>query len=134
MNDWVRLRQNLYLGSSRLATYADWLSANGITVILNVATEVTDPDCGVTRQKVGLADNNTNTMAQVQLARDTLNTLLDAGQVIYLHDLAGLSRAPYIAVSVLAKREGKSCDEIFSEIRALLPGVYFPERLRPLYG
>lgn len=132
MADVDQIRNNLFLGDWRPAANHSWLIANGITAILNVAKDVTDPDCGIARYKQGLADGSKSSAGDVSMAVLELNELLDEGEIVLLHDCSGQSRAPYIAAKVLSVRESKTYDQIYTELRGLHPETRFPETLRPI--
>lgn len=128
-----KIRDNIWLGSWQDATNLGRLKENGITAVLNVALEQADPDFfneGISNIKVGLGDCDYNKPFMKELAVATLEKLIDAGQIVYVHCVAGASRSPYVIAKYLAKKEGSTLRDKTLELHALRPEV-FPQS--PLY-
>lgn len=122
-----KIRDNIYLGSWQPATKLEELKAHGITAILNVALDQNDPDYfneGISTIKVGLGDCDYNKPHIKELAVSILEKLLDAGEVVYVHCVAGASRSPYVVGKYLAKKEGKDLQTVMTELHTLRPEVF----------
>lgn len=122
-----KIRENLYLGSWEPASNLAELQAHGITAVLNVALEQADPDFfneGITSIKIGLGDCPFNKPHVKELAVSTLAALLDAGEVVFVHCVAGASRSPYVISKYLMKKENRTLDDVMTELVALRPQVF----------
>lgn len=128
-----KIRENIYLGSWQPATNLQWLHSNRITAVLNVALDCEDPDFfneGISNVKVGLGDCDYNKPHMKELAVLALEKLLMAGEIVYVHCVAGASRSPYVVAKYLAKTEGSNLRDKTMELHTLRPEV-FPQS--PLY-
>lgn len=122
-----KIRDNIYLGSWQSATRLEELKANGITAVLNVALDIADPDFfneGISTVKVGMGDCDYNKPHIKALAVSILEQLIDAGEIVYVHCVAGASRSPYVVGKYLAKKEGKDLQTAMTEIHSLRPEAF----------
>jgi protein-tyrosine phosphatase len=120
-----QIRPNIWLGSWPDAGNHALLRRNGITAVLNVAIDHNDRPCDdIGWFKVGLLDGPGNPRSRVQLDIDTLGDLIAAEEHVYVHCVAGCSRAPYILARYLAHAEQRPFDEVWAELRCLRPKVW----------
>lgn len=122
-----KIRENIYLGSWQAATDYRKLKEYGVTAVLNVALDQEDPDFfneGISNVKVGLGDCDYNKPHIKELAISALSQLLDAGETVYVHCVAGASRSPYVVGKYLARKEGKTLQEAMTEIHAIRPEAF----------
>jgi hypothetical protein len=115
----TKLRNNLWIGEWQSAANLDWLQANNVSAILNVAADLDDPRIGhgVYSVKVGLVDGPGNPKWMVDLAVKTLILMLEKEPVTYAHCISGQSRSVHVVCRALAEIEGTSYKQVHAEIR-----------------
>lgn len=122
-----KIRDNIFLGGWSDATKLDVLKTNGITAVLNVALDQPDPDFfneGIRNVYIGLGDCNYNKPHMKELAIFALEKLLDAGEIVYVHCVAGASRSPYVVGKYLERKEGRTTEDVMAELHKLRQEVF----------
>jgi hypothetical protein len=118
----TKIRNNIYLGSERGVNQKD-LDANGITAILCVADNYqTAQDIKYKYRCVsfGLHDGECpNKMSFITGAADALRELLDNGETVLVHCIAGSNRSPTIVAIYLCNTEHRGWDDVWAELRRL---------------
>jgi protein-tyrosine phosphatase len=90
----------------------------GITTILNVAKEISDPYLvDVKLIKVGLVDDAVPQTMLVNIAVDALNRLIVSGEVVLVHCALGVSRSPYIVARYFATKNRVSIARSYIELK-----------------
>lgn len=132
MSETTRIGPHLWLGSWRPASDQQWLHANKIKTIINVAEDLNDPPCTfgrVSQIKFNLTDGEGNPGWLIKLAIDAtvcaLNQAADNNEQVLIHCVAGRSRSPYIAARAMeiTSNGQHTFDEIYKAIRKLRPEV-----------
>lgn len=128
-----RIRSNLYLGGFSAAGNADVLRHHGVTAVLNVARDHNDRWLdGFQWVKVGLYDSPFNPPHMIELAVDTLRRLLEAGETVLVHCVAGASRSPHVVATYLALTESQSYKQAWWSLEPIYPPM--DRRGSPLAG
>lgn len=98
------------------------LKALGITTIFNVAREVDDPNYSDFRMiKLGFTDDANNPGWLKNLGMLMLRSLIDNGETVLIHCMAGASRSAYFAVRYIAETEQRNIEAVYQEFIASLP-------------
>jgi atypical dual specificity phosphatase len=122
-----KIRDNIWVGSQLdNPEQIGELRSKGITAILNIGAEVNDPagrDFGLLLVKVGIAEQDHGDEPRIAAALATLDYLISAGHVVYLHCAAGHNRSPYIASLYLAKKENRSFDSVLGDMIRMWAGA-----------
>jgi protein-tyrosine phosphatase len=117
-----QIRDNIWIGNKN-AVDRDLID-NGITAIINLAYEIDDGDVPpdmMRTVKVALVDDSSNHPYMVDLAVTVLDKMIENGERVLVHCIAGRSRSPHIVATYLSRKEGKSYDEVYAEIRKKRP-------------
>lgn len=127
----AQLTENLFLSGADEVNNVAKLKELGITAILNVGYQVTDPEHkDFLMVKVGLHEFSPNPDFFKSLAVIALSSLIDNGQKVLIHCAAGAHRSPYIAFRYLAEKNGKTIDEIYQEMMPKIPwGIIYPHNI-----
>lgn len=127
----TKIRPNIFLGHEYDA-HMDAVRINKVTASLNVAEDLNDPLYPIHKLvtvKVGLSDDKKNSPGMIDLAVATMKHLVDQGHTVLIHCRAGMSRSPHILALYLSGAEGRSYDEIWSELMSLRTEVLSKSKL-----
>ena len=90
---------------------------------------------GMRFHRLPMADGDTGAMAaRLDHAVGLLESLLNAGERVYLHCNAGMNRAPTIAVAYLHRCRGHSLAEACAAVKQVRPCVPYMSVLREHYA
>lgn len=127
----AKLDENLYLSGENIVKEPEKLKRAGITAILNVGYQVTDPNYKEFLMiKIGLREFSPNPDFFKNLAVTTLAQLIENGQTVLIHCHAGAHRSPYIACRYLAEKNKKTLDDVYREIIPKVPwDIIYPHKI-----
>lgn len=116
-----KIRNNLFLSAHADITFAN-ITSHGITAIVNLSTEVNTPAFdGVEGVKYAFKDDANEAAKHTDKATQIVMDLLQEGHTVLVHCKQGASRSPHIVANVVAKREDRKYDDVYSEVRELHP-------------
>lgn len=120
-----RVGDNVYLGNWREARIPELLYSVGVTAILNVAHDHTDPPMDeITFFKCGLVDGSwPKNSVSFPAAVKVLDWLLRARQTVFVHCINGINRAPFVIAYQAALAKGSTWKEEFTKIQRIRPTV-----------
>lgn len=125
-----KIRDNIWISGFDKAQDLGWLKEQGITAILNVATDVDDPDYfgkEISVVKIALGDCDYNKPYMKDLAVTTLKLMLMNNEKVLVHCAAGVSRSVWVVCKTLGDLENKNPREILEEVQQKRPiALYGP--------
>ncbi len=140
MSDWfehfgyAEVADGLVVGAyPQDADDVDALSADGITRIFNLvsdieydeggraAAEVALGDAGIEEERLELVDYGGLLPGQIELGVRTVIPWLDDGERVYVHCRAGWQRSAAVAAAIVAVHDEIELDEALTRIRARKP-------------
>jgi protein-tyrosine phosphatase len=115
----------IWLGDYSDANNPDFLRANKIGVVLNLAGELDDHHVvpGVQLVKVGMADGATANPGLFDKAADVIANAIAAKSPILVHCAAGISRSTTAVITYLMQHKGKGWRAALKAIKAKRPIV-----------
>jgi protein-tyrosine phosphatase len=127
----AKLSENIYLSGANEVNDIDSLMRHGITAVLNVAYEVSDPHHkDFLMIKIGLREFHPNPDFFKAMAINTLANLIENGHTVLIHCYAGAHRSPYIAFRYLAEKQNRPIEEVYKEIMPNVPwGIINPPNI-----
>lgn len=128
----AKLLSNLYLSGANEVHNVEELKRLGITAVLNVAYEVSDPHHkDFVMVKIGLHEFKENPAFLKNMAIEAIRKLIDHDHTVLIHCYAGAHRSPFIAFSYIAEVTGDSLDEVYKDILPGIPwGVVYPHSIK----
>lgn len=119
----VKLRENLWLGSEDALTMVDQIKEANINRIVIVANDVAPVSIeNVTVFVCGLRSDRMNPTHVKDLACHCPKYMTQNGDKVLIVSKTGLERGAYIAGRLLCEVEAKSIYDVFLEITPLMPG------------
>jgi hypothetical protein len=128
----TKIRETLWLGGLDGRSDNNWLLAERIGTVINVAVDLNDPWLSARTIKVGLTDGPGNPKWLVDLAVQVTKTAILNCERILIHCIGGASRSPHVLARAIAEIEGSSYEAVHAElsqkraevIKSRLDGTY----------
>ena len=79
---------------------------------------------------MGLYDDNRERNLMKQIVLNTLEELISNKETVLVHCAAGMSRSAWVIAKYLSNKEKKSLDEIYIELKKIMPTIWEDSPLR----
>ena len=119
-----QLRDNLWIGNIDSPQNPEILKQNGITAILNVAFNVTNPQynpADFRMVQINLDDDSDNPFYLLRLTIDTLKIMWQEKEKVLVHCQLGKSRSTWVICQTIAELEKREIDDVLKEIQEKYP-------------